>query len=111
MNIFETLQSLNISESCLNDILALIESNLISAEEVDRRRNQKIIYDNITKLRNMHMSGRLNKVRQTGGGNMIGDPETVKELENMKKQSQDAQKKLGIQQPKSQPKPNLKVVK
>lgn len=111
MNIFETLQSLNISEACFNDLLVLIESNLISAEEVDRRRNQKIIFDNITKLHNMHMAGRLNKVRQTGGGNMIGDPETVKELENMKRQSQEAQKKLGVQQPKPQPRPNLKVVK
>lgn len=109
MDIFETLQSLNISESCFNDLLDLIESNLVSAEEVDRRRNQKIIYDNITKLRNMHLSGQLDKVRQTSTGNIIGDPDTVKELKSMRNKSMEAQKKLGV--PKVEQRPNLRVVK
>lgn len=72
-NITEDLPR-KISESCLNDILDLVEGNIIDFQE---KRKDKVLDKNAHEVASLF---RNKNVRITNTGGLIGDPQAIKRI-------------------------------
>lgn len=71
-----------LSESLQKEILALVEAKILSFRQAQNARE----------LNKMMTNGRLDKVKQTSTGTLIGDADTVAKLYKMKKEFEEDKK-------------------
>ena len=86
MNILESLENLNISESCFNDIVALIEAKIIDFQQ---KRKEHVLNKNAQKMNDLFASGATNAIRILPNGEPIGDPYVVKALKDIKRENNE----------------------
>ena len=86
MSILESLTNLNISEKCLQDILALVEADIIDFQQ---KRKEKVLDRNAHKLAAMIRSGELDGLRTTSSGELIGDPVALKKVKDIEKENRE----------------------
>ena len=79
----------NISESCFNDIVALIEAKIIDFQQ---KRKEKVLNKNAQKMNDLFTSGATNAIRILPNGEPMGDPYVVKTLKDMKKENDEVMK-------------------
>lgn len=95
MNIFESLENLNVSEECFNDIMGIVEKLITEADNENNNGNSKepinFRKEQIAKRINQLMqSGEIDQVHQTKNGNaVVGDPNLANELNGYKKEIKD----------------------
>ena len=95
MDIFESLENLNVSEECFNDIMGIVEKLIIEAdnENNNSNNNEPINFrkEQIAKrINQLIQSGEIDRVHQTKNGNaVIGDPNLADELNGYKKEIKD----------------------
>lgn len=90
MNIFESLENLNISESCFNDIISLVEAEIIDFQE--KRRN-KVINNNAEKLAAMIRNKELVTLRLLSNGKLIGEPSAIKKMKQLEQSNNEVTNK------------------
>lgn len=76
-------KSLKVSESCLNDIMLLIEGEVI---DFQKKRKEKVLDRNAYKMADILRSGKL-KFTKTGG--LMGDPEAMKQVKDIEKENKE----------------------
>ena len=76
-------KSLSVSESCLNDILDLVEGEII---DFQKKRKEKVLDRNAHKMADIFRSGAV-KITNTGG--LIGDPQAIKRVAEIEKENRD----------------------
>jgi hypothetical protein len=76
-------KSLKVSESCLNDIMLLIEGEII---DFQKKRKEKVLDRNAYKMADILSSGKL-KVTKTG--QLMGDPEAMKQIKDIEKENKE----------------------
>lgn len=86
MSILKSLENLNMSESCFNDIVALIEAKIIDFQQ---KRKEKILNKNAQKMNDLLTSGATDAVRILPNGEPMGDPYVVKALKDIKRENDE----------------------
>lgn len=80
-------ESLNISESCLEQLLDLIEGEIIDFQQ---KRKEKVLDRNAKRMAEMMMNGELNGVRATrNGSELIGDPAAIKKVKEIEAENKE----------------------
>ena len=89
MNVIESLTNLNISESCFNDIVSLVEAKII---DFAQKRRDKVLTKNAQKMNDLFSSGATNAIRILPNGEPMGDPYVVNQLKQMRKENNEVTK-------------------
>ena len=76
-------KSLKVSESCLSNLITLIEGELI---DFQKKRKEKVLDRNAYKMADILRSGKL-KVTKTG--QLMGDPEAMKQVKDIEKENKE----------------------
>lgn len=76
-------KSLKVSESCLSNLITLIEGEII---DFQKKRKEKVLDRNAYKMAGILRSGKL-KVTRTG--ELIGDPEAMKQVKDIEKENRE----------------------
>ena len=90
MNILEYLTNLNISESCLQDIITLIEGEVI---DFQRKKMDKVLNNNAEKLAGMKRNGELNALRFLSNGELLGEPSAVQKMNQIMQSNSEVMNK------------------
>ena len=76
-------ENLKVSESCIKDIIALVEGDII---DFQAKRKEKVLDKNAYKMADIIRSG---KVRVTKGGTLIGDPSSLNKIKDIEKENKE----------------------
>ncbi len=82
----KSLKESFVSETCIKDILSLVEGELINFQE---KRKQKVLDRNAIKMAKMMQDGSLNAVRVLPNNELIGDPTAIKMVKDIQKENAD----------------------
>lgn len=91
MSIFESLESLNVSEECFKHIVSLIEGDII---DFAQKRKEKVLDKNAHKMSDLIQSGATRAVRILPNGQPMGEPYVVNQLKQISKEISEVTGKI-----------------